>query len=75
MGSGLIFFMVAVLIVGVLLFMAISATRPRAVVLEKEKYQASFLKIEHGLEKADPKDQSTSSQTGDKETAVSESEL
>ncbi len=55
MNSGVIFFLVAILIVGILLFAVITATRPKQAELDKEKYQAKWLKIEHELDRADPK--------------------
>ncbi|MDR2336490.1 MAG: hypothetical protein LBE03_00075 [Candidatus Nomurabacteria bacterium] len=55
MSSGLIFFLVAVLIVGALLFFAISATKHKVVVLDKDQYQADWLAIENELLKEDEK--------------------
>lgn len=54
MSNSLIFFVVAVLIVGVLLFFVISTTKKKGSVLDQEKYQTKWLKIEHDLNKDEP---------------------
>lgn len=55
MNPSLIFFVVAILIVGVLLFAVISATKKRTVILDTEKYQSRWLEIEQTLVKEDVK--------------------
>ncbi|MCL2444752.1 hypothetical protein FWD07_01350 [Candidatus Saccharibacteria bacterium] len=47
----LVIFLVAVLVVGVLLFGVVSVTRKKGVVLDKEKYQTRWLEIEQQLKK------------------------
>ncbi len=49
MDSSVIFFLVAILIVAVLVFMAISATKKRNTIFDQEAYQMDFLKIENTL--------------------------
>lgn len=49
MSNSLILMMVAVLIVGALLFFVISITKNKAVQLDQEKYQTKWLNIEQGL--------------------------
>jgi hypothetical protein len=51
--SSVIFFVVAILIVGALLFFMISATRRRPVAYDKASYQSAWLSIEQGLQKDD----------------------
>ena len=51
MNTSVIFFMVAVLVVGVLLFGVVSVTRNKGVVLDQEEYQTRWLKIEQSLVK------------------------
>jgi hypothetical protein len=54
MSTSLIFFVVAVLIVGVLLFMMISLTKSKGVVLNREEYQTHWLNIEQAVQKDNP---------------------
>ncbi len=49
MGSSVWIFLVAVLIVGVLVFIAVSATKKRGTVFNQEEYQTDFLQIENTL--------------------------
>ena len=49
-----IFFAIAILIVAVLLFVAISLTKPHAPQLNKEKYQHNWLKIFNSVKKDEP---------------------
>ena len=49
------FFLAAILIVGVLIFAAISITSHKVVKIDTAKYQAEFLAIENGLDKMQPK--------------------
>ena len=52
--SGVITFLLAVLIVAVLIFMAIVLTGKHGYVFNKEVYQTRFLEIENGLKKDNP---------------------
>ncbi len=49
MDGSLMIFLVAVLIVGVLVFMAVSMTKKRGATFDREEYQTEFLKIENML--------------------------
>lgn len=49
MDSSVIFFLIAVLIVAILVFLAVSATKKRSTVFDQEAYQVDFLKIENTL--------------------------
>ncbi|MCL2002057.1 hypothetical protein FWG76_01480 [Candidatus Saccharibacteria bacterium] len=51
----LAFFLAAVLIVGVLVFAAVSLTSHKVVKIDTAKYQADFLAIENSLDKLQPK--------------------
>ena len=51
----LAFFLAAVLIVGVLIFAAVSLTSHKVVKVDTAKYQAEFLAIENTLDKLQPK--------------------
>ncbi|MDR0979734.1 MAG: hypothetical protein LBM12_01100 [Candidatus Nomurabacteria bacterium] len=51
----LAFFLAAVLIVGVLVFAAVSLTSHKVVNIDKTKYQADFLAVENALDKLQPK--------------------
>ena len=51
----LAFFLAAILIVGVLIFAAVSMTSHKVVKIDTAKYQAEFLSIENGLDKLQPK--------------------
>ena len=54
MDGGVITFLLAILIVAVLIFMAIALTGKRKYVFNKEAYQTRFLEIENGLKKENP---------------------
>ena len=54
MGGETIFFLLAILIVAVLVFMAIMLTGKHGYVFNKEAYQTRFLEIENGLKKDNP---------------------
>jgi hypothetical protein len=51
----LAFFLAAILIVGVLVFAALSITSHKVVKIDTAKYQAEFLAIENNLDKMQPK--------------------
>lgn len=51
MDASLLVFLVAIIIVGVLIFLAIAMTGRRAHVFDKENYQVDFLRIEQSLNK------------------------
>ena len=54
MDGGVITFLLAILIVAVLVFMAIMLTGKHGYVFNKELYQTKFLEIENGLKKDNP---------------------
>ena len=54
MNVELIVFMVAVLVVGVLLFAVMSVSRKKGIVLDKERYQERWMEVEQALKKEDP---------------------
>lgn len=49
MDSSLLIFLVAILVVGILVFVAVAATKKRGPVFDRENYQIDFLKIENSL--------------------------
>ena len=51
MDASLIFFLIAILIVGALVFIAISMTSKRGHAFDKEDYQVDFLRIENSLKR------------------------
>ena len=51
MDGSLLMFLVAILIVGVLVFMAVSVTKKRGTIFDQEAYQTDFLQIENTLTK------------------------
>ncbi|MDR0397982.1 MAG: hypothetical protein LBH36_02250 [Candidatus Nomurabacteria bacterium] len=53
MPPSLIFFVVAIIVVGALIFFMMSVTRHKPVALNQEEYQANWLKIEHALARDD----------------------
>ena len=59
-------FLVAVLIVGILLFLAISMTKKRAHVFDKENYQIDFLRIENSLQQGNEASYAMAIVEGDK---------
>lgn len=50
MDTSLLFFLIAVLVVGVLLVVMIGLTKKRGTVFDKENYQVDFLRIENSLQ-------------------------
>ena len=66
MDGGVITFIVAVLIVAVLVFVAILLTGKRGYVFNKQVYQAKFLEIENKLKKENPATYVTTVINGDK---------
>ena len=59
-------FLVAVLIVGILLFLAISMTKKRTHVFDKENYQIDFLRIENSLQQGNEASYAMAIVEGDK---------
>ncbi|MDR3297832.1 MAG: hypothetical protein LBT19_00405 [Candidatus Nomurabacteria bacterium] len=53
MDVSLLIFLVAILVVGVLVFIAIAATKKRGPAFDRENYQVDFLKIENNLTRED----------------------
>ena len=51
MDPSLLIFLFAILIVGILLFLAMSMTKKRGHVFDKEDYQVDFLRIENSLQR------------------------
>ena len=51
MDASLVFFLIAILIVGALVFIAISMTSKRGHAFDKEDYQVDFLRIENSLKR------------------------
>jgi hypothetical protein len=49
MDTSLLIFLIAILVVGILVFIAIAATKKRGPIFDRENYQIDFLKIESGL--------------------------
>ena len=66
MDSNPLVFLVAVLIVGILLFLAISMTKKRKHSFDKENYQIDFLRIENSLEQGNEATYSMAIIQGDK---------
>lgn len=66
MDSNPLVFLVAVLIVGILLFMAITMTKKRSHAFDKENYQIDFLRIENSLEQGNEASYSMVIVEGDK---------
>lgn len=54
MDGSLIIFLIAILIVGILVFLAIAMTSKHGHVFDKENYQVDFLQIEQMLQKENP---------------------
>ena len=50
MDTSLLFFLIAILVVGVLIFVTINLTKKRGATFDKEAYQVSFLRIENALQ-------------------------
>ena len=51
MDGSLLIFLIAIVIVGILVFIAVSMTGKRGHTFDKENYQVDFLSIEQSLEK------------------------
>ena len=51
MNSSIIFLLIAIAIVGILVFVAISITSKKRYSFDKEEYQTAWLRIENGLDK------------------------
>lgn len=51
MNSSLLFLLIAIAIVGILVFVAISITSKKRYSFDKEEYQTAWLRIENGLDK------------------------
>ena len=51
MDSSIIFLLIAIAIVGILVFVAISITSKKRYSFDKEEYQTAWLRIENGLDK------------------------
>ena len=66
MDGSLIIFLIAILIVGILVFLAIAMTSKHGHVFDKENYQVDFLRIEQMLEKDNPASYSMAIIEGDK---------
>lgn len=66
MDSNPLVFLVAVLIVGILLFLAISMTKKHKHSFDKENYQIDFLRIENSLEQGNEASYSMAIVEGDK---------
>ena len=66
MDSNPLVFLVAVLIVGIMLFLAISMTKKRAHSFDKENYQIDFLRIENSLQQGNEASYAMAIVEGDK---------
>ena len=66
MDGSLIIFLVAIVIVGILIFIAISLTGKRGHTFDKEEYQVDLLNIERSLEKGNESSYSMAIIEGDK---------
>lgn len=66
MDPSLIIFLIAILIVGVLVFIAVSMTSKHGHVFDKEQYQVDFLSIEQSLQKGNESSYSMAIIEGDK---------
>lgn len=54
MNASLLFLLIAIVIVGILVFVAISITSKRRYSFDKEEYQAAWLHLENSLKKDNP---------------------
>ena len=54
MDGSIIFLLIAIVVVGILVFVIISMTQKRGYAFSKEKYQSKWLKIEKSLEQGKP---------------------
>lgn len=66
MNTSIIFLLIAIVIVGVMVFVAISITSKRRYSFDKEEYQTAWLKIENSLVKENPSTYTTSVIEADK---------
>ena len=66
MDGSLIIFLLAIIVVGVLVFIAISMTSKRGHTFDKENYQINFLRIEQALEKGNESSYAMVIMEGDK---------
>lgn len=66
MDTSLLFFLIAVLVVGVLLVVMIGLTKKRGTVFDKENYQVDFLRIENALTDGNEQSYSMAIINGDK---------
>ena len=66
MDGSLLIFLIAIVIVGILVFIAVSMTGKRGHTFDKENYQVDFLSIEQSLEKGNESSYSMAIIEGDK---------
>ena len=66
MDGSVVLFLIAVLIVGVLIFIAISATKKRGTMFNQEEYQVDFLQIENMLSRENELSHNAAVVNGDK---------
>ena len=66
MGGSLLIFLIAILIIGALLFMTINLTKKHGATFDKENYQIDFLRIENSLQKGNEATYSMAIIEGDK---------
>ena len=66
MNSSIIFFLIAIALVGVMVFIAISLTSKKRYSFEKEEYQTTWLHIENSFDKNNPATFSTAIIEADK---------
>ena len=66
MDGSLLIFLIAIVIVGILVFIAVSMTGKRGHIFDKENYQVDFLSIEQSLEKGNESSYSMAIIEGDK---------
>lgn len=66
MDPSLIVFLIAILVVGILVFIAVSMTNKHGHVFDKEQYQVDFLSIEQSLQKGNESSYSMAIIEGDK---------
>ena len=66
MDGSLLIFLIAILIIGALLFMTINLTKKHGATFDKENYQIDFLRIENSLQKGNEATYSMAIIEGDK---------
>ncbi|MCL1839775.1 hypothetical protein FWF89_02115 [Candidatus Saccharibacteria bacterium] len=66
MDSSLVMFLAAILIVGILVFIAVSATKKRGTIFNQEDYQSDFLQIENMLTRENELSHNAAIVNGDK---------